>query len=120
MVIRAQRPALLPSYPLLFFATPLILLLSAVCAAGAPLLGAAAALLAIASRLAVALVASRAAGRRLGLGRAAIDALLADALLAAAFARALRSREVVWRDNVITIDRAGLAREKALEVPHAG
>jgi hypothetical protein len=39
---RVQRPALLPSYPLLFFATPLILLCAAITAAAAPRLAAAA------------------------------------------------------------------------------
>jgi ceramide glucosyltransferase len=120
MVIRAQRPALFVSYPLLFFATPLILLFAAITAAGATHLAAAAALLAVASRIAVALTAARATGRRLHVGRAIFESALADALLAAAFVCALRSRRVVWRDTVITIDRDGLAREGAREAPEAG
>jgi ceramide glucosyltransferase len=120
MVIRAQRPALFVSYPLLFFATPLILLFAAITAGGATHLAAAAALLAVASRIAVALIAARATGRPLHLGRAILESALADALLAAAFVCALRSRRVVWRDNVITIDRDGLAREGAREASEAG
>lgn len=105
-VIRAQRPALLPSYPLLFLATAPILALGAL-AAPSPL-ALAAALLALLPRLAVALVASAAAGRRLSL----IDAALGDLLLAGAFLRALRSREVVWRDVPLTIQRGGVLAEK--------
>jgi ceramide glucosyltransferase len=101
-VIRAQRPALLPSYPLLFLATAPLVALGAL---GASPAAVAAALL---PRLAVALVASAAAGRRLSL----LDAALGDLLLAGAFLRALRSREVVWRDVPLTIGRGGLLAEK--------
>src|SRR6185369_9556499 len=97
MVIRAQRPALLASYPLLFFATPLILVSAAILGRGAPRLAAAAAMLAILSRIAVAPTAARATGRSMHLGRAIVASTLADALLAAAFVRALLSRRVVWR-----------------------
>jgi ceramide glucosyltransferase len=120
MVIRAQRPALLPSYPLLFFATPLILASAAITARGAPRLAMAAALLAVGSRIGVAVAAAWAAGRPRSLRRAVIEAVLADALLAVAFVRALTGRRVVWRDNVIIIDRSGRAREGASEVPHGG
>lgn len=120
MVIRAQRPALLPSYPFLFFATPLIILAAALTAPFAPRLAAATIALTLVSRLMVALVAAWASGRKVGLRRAAVDAALGDLLLAVAFARVFQSRQVVWRDNVLTIDRSGLAREGALEVPHGG
>ena len=106
-VIRAQRPALLPSYPALFFATVPIALLAALAARPAP---AAAALVAVALRVAVAVAATRAAGGRVTVSRLALDALLADALLACAFARALRSRRVVWRDVALTIDGSGRLR----------
>jgi ceramide glucosyltransferase len=120
MVIRAQRPTLLPSYPLLFFATPLIVLAAALTALGAPPLAALAAALAIVSRLMIALVAAWASGREVNLRRAAVEAVIGDLLLAVAFARVFQSRQVVWRDNVLTIDRSGLAREGAMEVPHGG
>lgn len=109
-VIRAQRPALLPSYPLLFVATVPILALAAAAAPAFPAHAAAVAAAAVALRLSVALTAGAAAGRRAPLLRLAVDALLADALLAAAFARALRSRRVVWRDVPLTIGRGGLLR----------
>ncbi len=112
-VIRAQRPLLLASYPALFFATPLLLVLAAITAPGAPRLALAAATLAVVSRFAVALAAARASGRPVALGRAVVESALADALLAAAFVRCLRTRKVVWRDNVLTIERTGLVREGA-------
>ncbi|MFO0757130.1 MAG: glycosyltransferase [Byssovorax sp.] len=111
MVIRAQRPALLPSYPLLFFATPLILALSLLTAPAAPLPALAGALLALASRAAVALFASRAAGRPLGLGAALRASLAGDWLLARAFARALGSRHVEWRGSSLVLGPGGLLRE---------
>lgn len=110
-VIRAQRPLLLVSYPALFFATPLLLVLAAITAPGAPGIALATAALAVVSRLAVALAAARASGRPVAIGRALVESALADALLAAAFARCLRTRRVVWRANVLTIERTGLVRE---------
>ncbi|WP_437781539.1 glycosyltransferase [Sorangium sp. So ce1097] len=110
-VIRAQRPALLASYPALFFATPLIAALAVVAAPAAPVAAAAAAAIAAASRLAVAAYAARMAGRRASLLAAAADACLADLVLGAAFLRALSSRTVVWRSVRFTIDRRGLLRE---------
>lgn len=109
-VIRAQRPTLLASYPLLFFATVPILALAAAAAPASPALALGVAAAAIALRLAVALTAASASGRRSPPHRLVVDALLADALLACAFARALRSRRVVWRDVPLTIDRGGLLR----------
>ena len=112
-VIRAQRPLLLASYPALFFATPLLLAIAAITAPGAPRLAFVAAMIAVVSRSAVALAAARASGRPVALGRAVVESALADALLAAAFVRCLRTRKVVWRDNVLTIERTGLVREGA-------
>ncbi len=94
-VIRRQRPALLPSYPLLFLATaPLV---SLALAAGAP--GAAA--VALTARLAVAGAARRAAGLRVRPWDPPLDAVLGDALLWRAFARALATRRVTWRGRVL-------------------
>jgi ceramide glucosyltransferase len=112
-VIRAQRPLLLASYPALFLASPLLLALAAITAPVAPTLALAAATLAITTRLTVALAAAIASKRPASLGRAVVESALADALLFAAFARCLRTRKVVWRDNVLTIERTGLVREEA-------
>lgn len=105
-VIRAQRPALLASYPLLFFATLPIVALALAAAPSSPAIAAAVIAAAVALRLAVAFAASSASGRRVALA----DVALADALLACAFLRALRSRRVVWRDKALRIDRRGLLR----------
>lgn len=102
-VIRAQRPALLPSYPILFFATVPIALLAAAAASAAPVAGA---LAVVAVRLAVAAEATRTAGGRVT-ASLAVDALLADALLAGAFVRALRSRRFVWRGVALAVDGKG-------------
>lgn len=110
-VIRAQRRGLLASYPLLFFGTPLVLALAIVAAPFAPALAAWSAGVALSARVLVALVAARAAGRSLSPVRAIADSFLADALLAVAFVRALRSRRVVWRSTVLTVDRGGRLRE---------
>lgn len=109
-VIRAQRPLLLASYPLLFLATLPLLALAAITALSAPRLALAIALIAVATRAAVALAAGSASGRTVPMARLAVDVLLADALLTGAFVRALRSRHVVWRDVALTIDRGGLLR----------
>ena len=90
-VIRRQRPALLASYPLLFAATPLMVPLAL--AAGAPWIAGAA----VALRFSVARLAQSACGRRRSLAGTLLEAVLADALLLAAFAHALASPRVVWR-----------------------
>jgi len=116
-VIRAQRPWLLLSYPTLFFATVPLLFLSLLAAPLTPKAACVSALLAFASRLGVALFAARVTGRRLSLFGALRDALLSDLLLALAFARALRSRTVVWRDRVLVVDRKGLLRRPSTVKP---
>ena len=116
-VIRAQRPLLLWSYPALFFATGPIVLLAAAFAFVVPKVAFGAALLALLARLGIALVAARAAGRPLGLVSALRDAVLADVVLAFAFARALRSRTVTWRDRVLVVDRTGLLRQPSAVKP---
>lgn len=110
-VIRAQRPWLLASYPLLFFATPLLVALAIVTLPSAPRAAIAAALLAIVSRVSIAAAAALSAGRPVR--RAIADAWLADVLLAVAFARALRSRIVIWHGVSLTLDRAGRIYEKS-------
>lgn len=111
-VIRAQRPLLLTSYPALFFATPTIVAIATIAAPGAPSIAHAAIVIAVVSRVAVALAAARASGRPVGLARAVAESALADALLAAAFARCLCTRRIVWRASVVTIERSGLIREE--------
>lgn len=102
-VIRAQRPALLASYPALFFATPL--LVGGGLAAGSPAVVA----VALAARLVVAAAGRRASGG--AVTRALADVALADALLACAFVKAMATREVRWRGRVLAVDAGGTLRE---------
>jgi ceramide glucosyltransferase len=108
MVIRAQRPVLLWSYPLLLAATPGLVLAGSIgVVLGLP--GAAAAVgSAVITRLAVATAAAVLAHRKPSLGRALVDAVLADAALLAAFARALGPARVRWRDHSLRLGIHGV------------
>jgi ceramide glucosyltransferase len=112
-VIRAQRPALILSYPALFCATPLILIAAVIVAFSSPLLAISAATVAVLARLSVAFMAQTHAGRASSLRSLAADAVLADALLWAAFVRALSSRSLLWRGSTLYVDGGGLLRESA-------
>lgn len=118
-VIRAQRPSLLVSYPLLLAAAPLLLLLLALLAVAGPAwtLGWALGLgtMVIATRVGVALGAAIPRGRLLA--AATYEWLLADVVLLTAFVRALGRPEVVWRGRTLRLGQGG--RLAALE-PHTG
>lgn len=118
-VIRAQRPALLASYPALFFATPLLTMAAAAAVlsglAGYASLGAAALVLLL--RAAVGWAAARASGRSRALPSLIADAALADALMAWAFARALGTRAVRWRGRTLRIDAGGELCEAPMSAP---
>jgi ceramide glucosyltransferase len=108
LVIRAQRPALLWSYPLLLAATPGLVLGGAIgMRSGLPGAGAAVGL-AVVSRLAVATAAAVLARRHPTPGRALLDAVLADAVLLAAFARALGPARARWRDRSLHLGTHGV------------
>lgn len=106
-VIRAQRPALLVTYPLFFFGTPAILALSVLGLRALPMVAIAAAALAIAGRLLISLAARRYSRRAPGFRRAMVDAMLADLVLLLAFGRALRSTRFTWRGHPLRITRGG-------------
>jgi ceramide glucosyltransferase len=115
-VIRAQRPALLASYPLLFLATPFVVIAAALLCALAPQaaggatarwLAIAAIALALGSRWLVAIAARALAGRGFSPLGSIADAALADALLACAFLRCLATRTLTWRGRALTLDRGG-------------
>ena len=110
-VIRAQRSALLPSYPLLFAFTPGVLALVALGAHDAPWLALGLGSAAIASRVATAYVAAKVTGRRTSIARASLEALLADLVLLAAFVRALAVRGVRWRGHSLRTDPTGRLAE---------
>jgi ceramide glucosyltransferase len=103
-VVRRQRPLLLASYPLLFAATPLLVV--AALAVGAPAMAGAAVVL----RLMVARGAQAVCGRRGSPAAALVEAGLSDALLLAAFTRALLTRDVVWRGARLRVTRGGRLR----------
>jgi ceramide glucosyltransferase len=106
-VIRAQRPALLLTYPLLFAPTPLILVLAALSWLYSPLLAFAGVLAATAARLLVSAGARWASGLRWNPFVGLVDGALADLVLWAALIRGLASRELSWRGNRLRIDRFG-------------
>lgn len=110
-VVRAQRPWLMLTYPLLFCGTPLVIVMAAA-VRGHPgvMWGAVAA--AVVGRLVVALAARVFSGRGFRLGGALLDALLADGVLLAAFVRASLTRRIVWRNRALRIGRGGLLCEE--------
>lgn len=100
-VIRAQRPALLVSYPLLFAAAPLQLALAA--ASSAPL---AVGSIVVAARLLGAVFARMRSGRRVDLGLFAF-AFVADLVLLAAFVVGVSRRRFAWRGTTLSIGAGG-------------
>lgn len=112
-VIRAQRSILLWSYPGLFFATWPIVLVSLWLSRVEPLPGYLAATLVLTTRLLMTIFASHRARRTLRPLGILRDAILADVMLACAFAYALRTRTVRWRNHELVVDRSGILRESS-------
>lgn len=106
-VIRAQRAPLLATYPALFLGPWLAALLAVVALPFAPARALAALGVAALARAITAIGAARACGRPRGPVALAIDAALGDALLAAAFARAIASRSVTWRGRALAVGPLG-------------
>lgn len=106
-VVRAQRPHLLPAYPLLFALPPL-----AAFAAGAAVvdgaLGAVALALALGARLGAAVLARLRNDLDVEPARLPVDVLLADLVLLAAWLRALGSRDLKWRGRSLRIGPSGV------------
>lgn len=105
MVIRAQRPLLLLSYPLLFGAALPIL----VCALARGAWALAAATIAV--RMALAAFARLRSRQPRWL---APEALLADVVLWAALFRALATRTVAWRGRMLRVEAGGLLADQGL------
>lgn len=118
-VIRAQRPHLLASYPLMFFAAPIITVLGLALAPFARELALAAIGFALGSRVFAAIAARALSGAGLHPIAAIIDAVIADALLMTAFARATLTRTLTWRGRTLTIDRRGELSGQAAAGPAA-
>ena len=110
-VIRAQRPALLLSYPFLIAPTlPLLgLIMVATFREGH---GALRLVLGVwMVRVSVAILARRRSGSRRHVRSLIADAIVSDALLWMAFGRALFSTRIHWRGASLRIVRGGLFRE---------
>ena len=105
LVIRAQRPALLLSYPLLLAAAPLQAALAIAAWARDGLSAVPAITAVVFARAAVAAFARTRSGA--GLRDAALAPWAADALLLAALARALTTRTFRWRGRALRIARGG-------------
>lgn len=114
-VIRAQRPSLLATYPLLLAAAPVLLLLLTMLATLSPTWGLSLAGVVLATRVGVALGAAAPRGRLIA--AATYEWLLADVVLLAAFVRALGRPEVTWRGRTLRLSPGG--RLAALET-HTG
>lgn len=109
-VVRAQRPWLLASYPIFVFPLPLIAILSCLLATIAPLgpLGGVPLLIAMFARTLLFVTARLLSGRTpFALGSFAMS-LLSDLMLLAAFTRAMSTRKLVWRGNVLELGPRGL------------
>lgn len=106
-VIRAQRPHLLASYPLMFVAAPIVVLLGLALAPVAGAFAFAAIGFALGSRLLAAIAARALAGMTVDPVASVADAAIADALLVTAFVRAVFTRTLTWRGRTLTIDRRG-------------
>lgn len=106
-VIRAQRPALLVTYPAFFFCWPLQTALAITSLDASSAMAGAALLIALLGRLIVALGAARLAGRPLGLGSALVDMALSDLTLGLAWLGALMTRRFQWRGVPLRIGRGG-------------
>ncbi len=113
-VIRAQRPWLLLSYPLLFCATPLLTMGALLVASWDPLMGFSIFAITLAVRATVALAAREATGRARARQDLWLDVLLADLLLLTSFVTALFRRSVVWRGRLLTISQGKLMSARSL------
>lgn len=109
-VVRAQRPWLLVSYPWLVFPLPLIAIattLLAVLAPPSPLTVLPLAT-AVVARCALFAVARRLSRRSALAPMSFALSLVGDLVLLVAFARALSTRKLVWRGNVLELGPRGL------------
>jgi ceramide glucosyltransferase len=107
LAVRGQRPALMSTYPLFFFATPIVLMLAVLGLFGQPMIAATAAGLAVFARMVVTIAAQHWSGRGVGIRRAVLEAVLGDVALGLAWLRAVSGREVEWRGHQLRMERSG-------------
>ena len=123
-VVRAQRPHLLASYPLLMAGALPLLAFSMLVSrhAGEPYAWVlwAATLTAIVARLIVSFEGRRHSGQQRGFGTALVDIPVSDALLLVSLAKALVARNVSWRGETLRLDGTTIARVDAEGAPRTG
>ncbi len=107
LVVRGQMPRLLPSYPLFFFATPMIAALAVLGLHGNPDVAVTALALAFVARLQITLTARYWSRRGLRPVPALVDAALSDLVLMLAWIRAVRRREIEWRGHRLRVEPGG-------------
>lgn len=106
-VVRAQRPLLFLSYPLLVAATPLLIILSLLLRT--PVLGTFTALVLL-LRIALSTALRRFARLSSGLFSALGDVFFGEGLLWLGFLRALGSRRINWRGHAFVVEKGGRLR----------
>jgi ceramide glucosyltransferase len=111
LAVRGQRPQLLPTYLLFFFATPLLLLLAGAGAFAQPIIALTAASLAILGRVIVTLTAQYWSGRRMGPLRVIVEAGLGDLTLGLAWVWALTRRDLEWRGHRLRVEPDGRLKD---------
>jgi ceramide glucosyltransferase len=111
LAVRGQRPQLLPTYLLFFFATPLVLLLAGAGAFAEPMIALTAASLAILGRVIVTLAAQYWSGRRMGPVRVIVEAGLGDLALGLAWVWALTRRDLEWRGHRLRVEPDGRLKD---------
>lgn len=106
-VVRAQRPQLFLSYPLLVAATPIFIVLAGL--VRSPVLVAFTAVLLL-LRIVLSVALRRFFGLRRGPLSALIDVLCGESLLLVGFVRAVLSRRIQWRGHPFVVERGGRLR----------
>lgn len=113
LVIKSQRPALLASYPLLFFNSLWVYLVALLCAPVLPKPAAALFGAAFLIRLSVGYAAARMLDISPPMKTLLPGIFIADVLLLSAFRRALFTRSFTWRGRALRINRAGVLESVA-------
>lgn len=107
LVVRSQQPRLMASYPLFFFASPLVSALALLGVAGQPTLALTALLFTVVARLLVTFTARHWSGRGVQPLATVIDAVLSDVVLLLAWVRAVSRREIEWRGRRLRVEPSG-------------
>ena len=106
-VVRAQRPWLMLTYPLLFAGTPWAALLCIASLVTHPVLGGTCLAVALLSRWSLAYGAAVYAKRDATWIRAVAESALSDLVILAAWCRACLRRDLLWRGRALRITRGG-------------